>query len=112
MNQTDSRAIIDPVKLNPDSPFTFKCHKGLACFTQCCSGINIILTPYDIIRLKNNLQLSSEEFLALYTAPQLLEKTGLPVVTLSLLKNKVSSCPFVSEKGCFVYEDRPAACRY
>lgn len=112
MNQTDSRADITPVELNLDSSFTFKCHKGLTCFTQCCSGVNIILTPYDIIRLKNRLQLLSEEFLALYTAPQLLEKTGLPVVTLKLLENEATSCPFVNEQGCFVYEDRPATCRY
>ncbi|PQP33992.1 zinc/iron-chelating domain-containing protein, partial [Desulfobacteraceae bacterium SEEP-SAG9] len=81
-------------------------------FTKCCRGINIILTPYDIIRLKNRLQLTSEEFLALYTEPQILEKTDLPVVTLKVLDDNEKSCLFVQEEGCIVYEDRPTTCRY
>ncbi len=78
-------ANVEPVRLGTDSQFSFKCHPGIECFTQCCRDINIILTPYDIIRLKNKLGLSSEEFLAIYTEPQMLEKTGLPVITLKFL---------------------------
>ncbi|MBW2538148.1 MAG: YkgJ family cysteine cluster protein, partial [Deltaproteobacteria bacterium] len=70
------------------------------------------LTPYDIIRLKNCLQLTSEEFLALYTEPHILEKTDLPVVTLKVLDDNEKSCLFVREEGCIVYEDRPTTCRY
>jgi Fe-S-cluster containining protein len=112
--ETDTMtANIPPVKFGPDSKFKFECHKGVKCFTQCCKGINIILTPYDIIRLKNRLELSSEDFLALYTEPHLLEKTDLPVVSLKLLEDEESKpCPFVREDGCIVYEDRPTACRY
>jgi Fe-S-cluster containining protein len=106
------KAGIEPVRLGPGSRFKFKCHKGVKCFTKCCRGINILLTPYDIVRLKNRLKLSSEEFLAIYTSPQLLEKTDLPVVTLKLLDDEEKSCPFVKEDGCMIYEDRPTACRY
>jgi Fe-S-cluster containining protein len=113
-NPTGSGAMasVDPVKLGPRSKFKFQCHPGVSCFTKCCRGINIILTPYDIIRLKNRLQLSSEEFLAIYTQPQILEKTDLPVVTLKLLDDDQTSCPFVREDGCIVYTDRPTTCRY
>jgi Fe-S-cluster containining protein len=110
-------ATVEPIRLGSESEFKFKCHPGVACFTQCCRDINIILTPYDIIRLKNKLGLSSEEFLALYTAPQMLEKTGLPVVTLKFLDPEgkepdSKTCPFVRENGCLVYDDRPTTCRY
>jgi len=108
----EAMASVEPVRLSLDSKFTFRCHPGVPCFTQCCRGINIILTPYDIIRLKNRLQLTSEEFLAIYTEPQLLEKTDLPVVTLKLLDDEKSSCPFVRKEGCLVYTDRPTTCRY
>jgi hypothetical protein len=67
MKTKDRMASVEPVRLGPESTFKFKCHPGVACFTECCRDINIILTPYDIIRLKNRLDLSSEEFLALYT---------------------------------------------
>jgi Fe-S-cluster containining protein len=112
MNKPESMAGIAPVRLSPESRFKFECHPGVRCFTQCCRGINIILTPYDIIRLKNRLQLSSEEFLAIYTKPEILEKTDLPMVTLKLLDDDRQSCPFVRDDGCIVYQDRPTTCRY
>lgn len=117
MDISDKMAGIEPVRLGPDNEFKFECHNRVKCFTKCCRGINIILTPYDIIRLKNRLQLSSEEFLAIYTEPQLLEKTDLPIITLKLLDDEATdsdghACPFVREDGCIVYEDRPTTCRY
>ena len=119
MNSASKMANIEPVRLGAKSKFKFKCHPGVKCFTQCCRGINIILTPYDIIRLKNRLGLSSDEFLAIYTEPQILEKTGLPVITLKLLDSEAAgddpdrkACPFVRDDGCLVYQDRPTACRY
>ncbi|MBW1617003.1 MAG: YkgJ family cysteine cluster protein [Deltaproteobacteria bacterium] len=112
MENKEDLARINPVQLDGKSKLQFKCHKGLNCFTKCCRGINIMLTPYDIIRLKNRLQLTSEQFLAIYTKPELLEKTDLPVVTLKLLDDEEESCPFVKDEGCIIYEDRPTACRY
>jgi len=112
MTTTDRMAHVAPVRLGPDSKFRFKCHKEVACYTKCCRDINIVLTPYDIIRLKGRLQLASEEFLRLYTVPRLLEKTDLPMVTLRMLDDDHKSCPFVREDGCIVYEDRPTTCRY
>lgn len=103
---------IEPTRLGSKSRFKFRCHKDVACFTKCCRGIKIILTPYDIIRLKNRLGLSSTEFLAIYTEPQIFEKTDLPVVTLKLLDDDQNSCPYVRDEGCLVYEDRPTTCRY
>lgn len=109
------KATIKPVQVGPDHCFKFKCHQEVECFTKCCRGITITLTPYDIVRLKNRLNLSSEEFLAIYTQPRLLEKTDLPVVTLKLLEDEdgpEKPCPFVKPEGCIVYEDRPTTCRY
>jgi len=103
---------IDPVKLSKNSSFIFECHKMVKCFTKCCRGINIVLTPYDIIRLKNRMQIPSDEFLAVYTKPELLEKTDLPVVTLKMLDDEKESCPFVRDDGCLVYADRPSSCRH
>jgi Fe-S-cluster containining protein len=112
MNPIEKTPGIEPVRLGPDSKFNFKCHPDVKCFTKCCRGINIILTPYDIIRLKNRLGITSDEFLAVYTTPRLMEKTDLPVVTLKLLDDDLQSCPFVRDDGCLVYQDRPTTCRY
>ncbi|MGA6924704.1 MAG: YkgJ family cysteine cluster protein [Desulfosarcina sp.] len=113
MNEADKTACISPVRLGTSSRFKFKCHPGVPCFTQCCRGIQIILTPFDIIQMKNRLGLSSRDFLAIYTEPHLLEKTDLPMVTLKLLDDDRQSCPFVKDgKGCIIYADRPTSCRY
>ena len=112
MEGIQNKAEIEPVRLGNDSCFKFKCHPGVSCFTRCCRGIKITLTPYDVIRLKNRLGLSSEEFLAIYTEPHMLEKTDLPVVTLKMLDDDEESCPFVRDDGCILYEDRPTTCRY
>jgi len=104
---------IPPEQLSLRSKFKFDCHKGVKCFTDCCRGIDIMLTPYDILTMRKKLELTSEEFLAVFTAPQILEKAGLPVVTLKLLDDERKSCPFVEDKeGCAIYADRPTTCRY
>ena len=72
MTPNEKAASIQPVRLTKNSRFRFKCHKDISCFTKCCRGIKIILTPYDVIHLKNRLELSSEDFLAIYTEPHLL----------------------------------------
>ena len=104
---------IPPEQLGLQHRFKFNCHKGVTCFTDCCRGIDIMLTPYDILTMREKLDLTSEEFLAVFTDPQLLEKAGLPVVTLKLLDDERKSCPFVEDKdGCAIYQERPTTCRY
>ena len=54
-------------RLGPDDKFRFACHPGVSCFNRCCHDVNIFLTPYDLLRLKNRLHMSSEEFIAEHT---------------------------------------------
>ncbi|MFQ3573773.1 MAG: YkgJ family cysteine cluster protein [Thermodesulfovibrionales bacterium] len=103
---------VDIVSLSLDHKFNFRCYKGISCFTRCCSNIDILLTPYDILRLKNRLGLLSGEFLHKYTFINIDDKTSHPFVFLKMLDNEKRLCPFVTEDGCTVYSDRPANCRY
>ncbi|MBW2566859.1 MAG: YkgJ family cysteine cluster protein [Deltaproteobacteria bacterium] len=84
----------------------------MKCYTHCCSDLNMILTPFDIIRMKNRFGLTCDQFLAIYTKPEMLERTKLPVVTLKMLDDDKKSCPFITPEGCIIYEDRPVSCRY
>lgn len=102
---------IDPVELTPDSEFQFNCHKGIACFNACCKSIDITLMPYDILRLKRHLGLSSKEFVARYTLPFEMDFHGMPGLKMAT-KPGTTGCVFLGEEGCTVYEDRPSACRY
>jgi len=103
---------VEPTKLSPKTRFTFKCHKGIKCFTKCCSKINILLTPYDIIRMKKRVGMSSEKFLDTYTYMDVDEKTSYPFVRIKMNEDEERACPFVTPEGCSIYTDRPANCRY
>ena len=46
-------------RLGPDDQFTFGCHPGVSCFNCCCSDVNIFLSPYDVLRLKQRLGMTS-----------------------------------------------------
>lgn len=96
--------------LTAQSKFRFSCHRNLACFTRCCREINIFLTPYDVLRMKNNLGMSSGDFLQKYAVALIAENTGLPVLLLKM-DEQTGRCLFVTEKGCRIYADRPWSCR-
>ena len=104
----NTRNILEPLK---DDKLVFRCHKNLSCFTECCRDLNLVLTPYDIIRLKKRLKLDSDSFLKEYTHSEINEESGLPMVFLSMNEDARRTCRFVTPNGCTVYEDRPGACR-
>jgi len=95
----------------PDDIFRFDCSPGVACFNACCRDLNQFLYPYDILRLKKRLGLTSGEFLNRYTKQHLGPQSGLPVVSLTNADFKRLECPFVTAEGCSVYPDRPSSCR-
>ena len=99
-------------RLTVDDTFSFRCHNKLECFNTCCGDVNIALTPYDIIRLKQRLGLTSSEFIQRYTVRPFTKEQRLPVVLLRMEEDKERKpCHFVTEQGCGVYEDRPWPCR-
>ena len=102
---------IQPQELTLASSFQFRCHKNIACFNACCKSIDITLTPYDILRLKRALEMSSKEFVARYTIPFEMDAHGIPGLKIST-KPASGECTFLGDEGCTVYADRPAACRY
>ncbi|MCL4502567.1 MAG: YkgJ family cysteine cluster protein [Deltaproteobacteria bacterium] len=100
-----------PEALSLESKFQFHCHAGLACFNQCCRTPTILLSPYDLLRLKQALKLSTGEILARYTITGSDEASNLPLVFVDAFSADRGGCPFLSQEGCKVYQHRPAACR-
>jgi Fe-S-cluster containining protein len=99
------------VPLTGNSVFSFDCSPAVSCFNACCRDLNQALSPYDILRLKNRLGLSSGQFLKTHTTRHFGPETGLPIVSLRFDNRTNRQCPFVTPKGCQVYSDRPASCR-
>jgi Fe-S-cluster containining protein len=102
---------VTPATLEGGASLQFQCRKGIACWNACCSNIDISLTPVDIVRLKQRLDLTSSEFLSTYTVPYEMEKDGIAGVKLRPVEGG-TACRFMTDAGCSVYEDRPTACRY
>jgi Fe-S-cluster containining protein len=112
VKKTLKKSVVVPAQMSRKDRMNFKCYPGIGCFTKCCSGIRINLTPYDIYRLKNRLGLSHHDFLLEYTVPRSIDGTPLPVAVLKMKDDEERSCPFVTPQGCTVYTDRPVTCRY
>jgi Fe-S-cluster containining protein len=106
-----SASPVVPEQFDEDHVIKFRCHKDIECFNACCRNIDIMLTPYDIIRLKQRLGVTSSEFLKQYTYPFDFGKNSLVGVKMRPVEDG-TACQFMTDEGCSVYEDRPTACRY
>ena len=91
--------------------FSFRCYPGIGCYNRCCRNLNLFLYPYDVLRLKTALGISSDKFLDRYVDVVLRSNNFFPEVLLRMSENQEKTCPFLVEAGCAVYPDRPDTCR-
>lgn len=105
---TSSSSVFEPLQ---GEFFRFGCGRGLSCFNRCCAGLRLILTPYDVLRMKRRLGMPSDRFLDEYTETFLEKGDRFPMVRLKMTEGPEQACPFVAREGCRIYEDRPGACR-
>jgi len=98
-------------KLKATDRFLFRCHPDLECFNRCCRNLNLFLYPYDVIRLKQHLEITSDRFLDRYVDIVLRPGNFFPDVLLKMADGNQRLCPFLTESGCSVYENRPYSCR-
>ena len=109
--QLQERILADHARLGLDDTFNFACHPGVSCFNQCCGDVNIFLSPYDVLRMKRRLGMTSTDFLDKYTFMPVQKDMKTPVVMLRMNEDEAKSCPLLTDKGCGVYSDRPWPCR-
>ncbi len=100
-----------PAALSADDRIRFRCYKGISCFNDCCQQADVTLAPYDILRLKRRLGMTSSDFMRDYTVPFQMDGDGLPGIKLKTHGN--GTClQLDGDAGCGVYEDRPTLCRH
>lgn len=97
--------------LTGSDTFAFRCHPGVSCFNLCCRNLNLFLNPYDVMRLRQCLNLSAAEFIERHTDIVLRPGHYFPDVLLRMADNAEKTCPFLSDAGCRIYPDRPHTCR-
>jgi Fe-S-cluster containining protein len=91
--------------------FNFRCHPKIACFNRCCRNLNLFLYPYDVVRLKKRLKMTSDRFLEKHVDIVLRPSNYFPEVLLKMSDNPEKTCHFLKPPGCSVYPDRPDTCR-
>jgi hypothetical protein len=97
-------------RLGLNDGFAFRCDPGKDCFGRCCHDVSIMLTPYDVLRMKKALAIDSSTFIEKYTSVMYSNEKHLPVVFLKMEPDSLK-CPFLSAAGCTTYAHRPWACR-
>lgn len=99
------------IRLRQGDRFNFRCHPDIGCFNQCCRNLNLYLYPYDVLRLRAQLGVTSDDFLDRYV--DVVQRNGnhFPDVLLRMADNAERTCPFLTSSGCSVYSDRPDTCR-
>lgn len=115
MNETRPKipfhSAVMPAAMHADAKIQFRCHKDIACFNACCRRADVTLAPFDILRLKRRLGITSTELLRQYTVPFKMDGDGLPGIKLRTDDN--GTClQLDGDAGCRVYTDRPTVCRY
>lgn len=110
-DRLQERVLAEYPRLGPEDRFRFGCHPGVSCFNRCCRDVNIFLSPYDVLRLKERLGVTSGEFLDRYTLMPVQKDMRTPVVLLRMRDDAEKTCPLVGDAGCTVYTDRPWPCR-
>ena len=112
INQFKEKILKEYDRLDLDDRFEFACHSKVPCFNACCADVNIFLTPYDVLRMKNAIGMDSSEFLAQYTQLPIEKNQKYPVVMFKMDHTQDDlPCQFVGQDGCSIYEDRPWPCR-
>ena len=109
--QLEEKILTDHERLGPDDTFKFACHPGISCFNNCCGDVNIFLSPYDVLRIKNRLGMNSSDFLEAHTILPVQKDMKTPVVVLRMTDDENKSCPLLTDGGCSIYTDRPWPCR-
>ena len=105
------KILSDYPRLGPDDTFKFACHPGVSCFNRCCGDVNIFLSPYDVLRMKRRLGMTSGDFLEQYVLMPVQKDMKTPVVMLRMNDDPAKTCPFLTDSGCGIYSDRPWPCR-
>jgi len=112
MSNDETKEFLDSLpELKEGNTYKFKCYPGIKCFNACCNDLDMVLTPYDILRMRKAVDKNSIDFLRIHTIGHRAPDTNFPTFKFRMTDSAARTCSFVSDKGCAIYEDRPGACR-
>jgi hypothetical protein len=84
--------------------FPFKCKRC----NKCCHNRDILMNPFDVIRISHRLKLTTGEFVRKYGSCYIGQYSKLPLVIIRFEKGR---CPFLRSYGCYIHQVKPTICR-
>ena len=91
MNTADASLpefLVDKRQLAEGESFDFTCHPGVPCFNSCCADVNIVLTPFDVLRLARRLGMNTQDFLETHTSNPITKDLQIPMVMLKMKEGR------------------------
>ena len=92
--------------LKMEDSFCFHCTQCGAC---CYHHYDILLSPYDLMRLVKVLHMSPEEIIHKYCSINIGSTSCLPILHLNPV-GKEEACPFIQNNLCIVHDFKPTVC--
>lgn len=86
---------VQPIRLTNDNSFCFSCHKGVSCWNECCHNTDIMLTPYDLLRLARHFESRPGTVSRMFTTPSVHDGSGMPIVKLKMVDKEGNKKPCV-----------------
>lgn len=97
-----------------DDTFSFTCSRCNGCCTYKPGDIVVgvpILSLYDVIRISRSLNMDTTDFIRSYTEMDHDASLGNQLSLRYIGLEEEKRCPFLSETGCSIHENKPFACR-
>lgn len=74
---------------------------------KCCRDIDIMLTPYDVLKIRRHLGLQPPDFFNKYVEMHIGPQSKMPIVCLITRPQ----CVFIVDGKCSIHDARPTNCR-
>ena len=96
----------DSMKRDINDTFRFHCTQ---CGKCCVNREDILMSPQDVFKAANALQMTPHDFVQLYCECYLGSTSRMPIVRLQP-RGSIKRCPLLKDRKCMIHDAKPAVC--
>lgn len=96
----------DNMKIGLDDTFQFSCKQ---CGKCCINREDILLSPLDLFRLSQKLNMTPEEFVEKYGEASIGGSSRMVIIRLRP-RGSIKRCPLLKDRKCSVHDAKPTVC--
>lgn len=96
----------DSMKRDINDTFRFHCTQ---CGKCCINREDILMSPQDVFKAAQALQMTPHDFVQLYCECYLGSSSRMPIVRLQP-RGSIKRCPLLKDRKCMIHDAKPAVC--